>query len=144
GQGGPRNNNAARPGARNNQPGQRAGRNNQPGRPGARGNPNWGRAPRALGFQAPAHGWHAHGPGGTFIARNYGGWARDWWSPRWGFWFRYDPETSGYYYYEDTVGAYVQIESISTYHQQLDVPMPDPDSDPDDIPDDDPPAPIEP
>jgi hypothetical protein len=94
--------------------------------------------------QPPAHGWLAHGQHGLLIARNYPNWTRDWWSPNWGVWFRFDPETRGYYYYEPDVGAYVQTEYITTYRERLETPIIDPPSDPDDLPDDGPPDPVEP
>jgi hypothetical protein len=64
-------------------------------------------------------------------------------------WFRYDPTTSGYYYYEPSAGYYVATETIMTYRQPLATPIDKPTTDPDDIPDDgppvtDPPPPVEP
>src|SRR5262245_28988459 len=106
--------------------------------------PNWGKAARTLHKKTPAQGWHVRGTRGTFIARNYPDWSRNWWSAKWGRWFRFDPETSAYYYYEPAVGAYVEIETITTYAQPLEVPITKPTTDPDDIPDDDPPPPVEP
>jgi hypothetical protein len=94
--------------------------------------------------EPPVHGWHVRGPRGTFIAKNYAGWSASWWSTKWGLWFRYDPDTSAYYYYEPTADAYVEIESIVTYRQPLEVPVSEPAPDSDDVPDDDPPPPVEP
>jgi hypothetical protein len=111
--------------------------------------PNWGRAGPGLRRQFPNLGWQVRRPFGWAIARNYPFWARNWWSPRWGVWFRYDPTTSGYYYYEPSLGYYVQTDTIVTYRQPLETPIDQPTTDPDDIPVEDPPvveppAPIEP
>jgi hypothetical protein len=96
-------------------------------------------------MQPPDHGWHVRGPSGTLIAKNYPQWSTSWWSAKWGSWFRFDPETSAYYYYEPVVDAYVQIETITTYRQPLEVPITEASTDTDDIPDDDdPPPPVEP
>jgi hypothetical protein len=95
-------------------------------------------------MQPPAHGWHARGRNGVLIARNYPNWTRNWWSPRWGFWFRYDPTTEDYYYYEPAVDAYVQIDWIASYQQPLETPISEPFTSPDDLSDDEPPPPIEP
>lgn len=105
--------------------------------------PNWGPAGRNFRAQGPL-GWHVRRPNGTIIARNYPNWSRNWWSPRWGVWFRYDPATTGYYYFEPAVGYYVQTERIVTYRQPLETPAPEPTTDPDAIPLVDPPSPIEP
>jgi hypothetical protein len=88
--------------------------------------------------------WHIRRPNGVIIARNYPSWSRNWWSPRYGVWFRYDPTTTGYYYYEPSVGYYVQTETITTYRQPLDTPISSPTTEPSDIPVTDPPDPVEP
>jgi hypothetical protein len=107
--------------------------------------PDWGRVGRNFRAQdGPNLGWHVRRPNGIVIARNYPSWSRNWWSPRWGVWFRYDPTTSGYYYFEPSVGYYVQTETITTYRQPLERPISDPTTDPDDIPVTDPPDPVEP
>jgi hypothetical protein len=77
--------------------------------------PNWGPAARNLRAFGPDLVWHIRRPNGVIIARNYPSWSRNWWSPRYGVWFRYDPTTTGYYYYEPSVGYYVQTETITTY-----------------------------
>jgi hypothetical protein len=109
-----------------------------------RATPDWGRAGRAFAAPGANLGWHVRRPNGVFIARNYGSWSRNWWSPRWGVWFRYDPTTTGYYYYEPSVGYYVQTETITTYREPLETPATEPTTDPDDIPVADPPDPVEP
>jgi hypothetical protein len=95
-------------------------------------------------MHTPPPGWHGRGTNGVVIARNYPNWSKNWWSAKWGAWFRFDPTTSDYYYYESTLGCYVEIESITTYRQPLEVPITDPTTDPDDIPPDDPPPPVDP
>ena len=102
--------------------------------------PAWGRAPRALRLTAPPAGWHGRGPGGAFIARNYPHWSRNWWSPKWGLWFRFDPTTNAYYYYEPAVGCYVEVVVVTTYRRPLATPLSEPPTGPDDVP----PDPIEP
>jgi hypothetical protein len=78
------------------------------------------------------------------IAANYPNWSGNWWSAKWGRWFGFDPTTSVYYYYEPTLGCYVQIQWITTYSQPLETPISDPTSGPDEIPQDEPPPPVEP
>jgi len=106
--------------------------------------PYWGRAARNFRTPGAELGWHVRRPNGVVIARNYPNWARNWWSPRWGIWFRYDPTTSGYYYYEPTVGYYVETATIITYRQPLETPITTPTTDPNDVPVVDPPDPVEP
>ena len=60
-----------------------------------------------------------------------------------GRWFRFDPETSAYYYYEPTIGAYAEIETITTYRDPVENPVPEPTTNADEIPDDDDPPPPE-
>jgi hypothetical protein len=110
----------------------------------ARRVPNWGPAARNLRVYGPNLGWHIRRPGGVIIARNYPNWARNSWSPKWGQWFRYDPTTTAYYYFEPTVGYYVAMETITTYRQPLETPIDIPTTDPDDIPVTEPPDPVEP
>src|SRR5262249_14244466 len=66
--------------------------------------PNWGKA-RTLHMGTTATDWHFRDAQGTFIAGNYPLWSGDWWSAKWGRWFRIDLETSAYYYYEPAIGA---------------------------------------
>jgi hypothetical protein len=94
--------------------------------------------------QAPAPGWHVRGTQGFLIARNYPNWSKNWWSAKWGRWFRFDPTTGAYYYYERTLGCYVSIDYITTYCLPLETPISEPTTDPDEAPEDDPPAPEEP
>jgi hypothetical protein len=92
----------------------------------------------------PANDWHFRGAQGTFIAGNYPLWSGDWWSAKWGRWFRFDPETSAYYYYyEPAIGAYAEIEAITTYRQPVENSIPEPTTNPDEISDDDDPPPPE-
>jgi hypothetical protein len=95
-------------------------------------------------MRTPVRGWHFQGAQATFIAGNYPLWSGDWWSAKWGRWFRFDPETSAYYYYEPVVGAYVEIEAITTYREPVELPVSEPITDPEDVSDDDPPPPVEP
>ena len=94
----------------------------------------------------PANDYHFRDAQGTFIAGNYPLWSGDWWSAKWGRWFRFDPETSAYYYYEPAIGAYAEIETITTYRQPVENSIPEPTTNPDEISDDDddPPPPEEP
>jgi hypothetical protein len=109
--------------------------------------PNWGNAGKALGKQPSATAWRVRGDKGVLIAKNYSGWSKDWWSPKWGVWFRFDPETDAYYYYEPDLDSYAEVESITAYREPLDTPIAEPTTDPDELPDevpDVPPDPVEP
>jgi hypothetical protein len=86
--------------------------------------------PNCIG--TPAYDW-----------RNYPLWSGDWWSAKWGGWFCFDPETSAYYCYEPAIGAYAEIQTITTYRQPAENSIPEPTTNPDEISDDDDPPPPE-
>jgi hypothetical protein len=94
--------------------------------------------------QSPARGWHIQSPNGLLIARNYPNWSKDRWSAKWGRWFRFDPTTGVYFYYEPALGCYVEVEYITAYSQPLETPISEPTTNPDEIPEDDVPAPEDP